>query len=67
MAEVTLKVCTRQNACYDCENERCILAGYKKSDCPKYRCDNPNGVDDCDHCAFIDEFIEMERKSYGQT
>lgn len=64
MAGFTLTECTRQNTCYDCENERCNLAGYKKSDCPKYRCDNPNGIDDCDHCAFIDDYIEHVRKSY---
>lgn len=67
MAEFTLTECTRKNTCYDCENERCSLVGEKMSDCPKYHCDNPNGTYDCDHCAFIDEFIEMERESYGQT
>lgn len=64
MAEFTLTECTRQNTCHDCENERCCLAGKKKSDCPKYHCDNPNGTDDCDHCAFIDDYIEHMRKSY---
>ena len=54
----------RNNTCYDCDDILCSLAGEKKSDCPKYHCDNPNGIDDCDHCAFIDDYIEHMRQSH---
>ena len=61
----TLTECKRRNTtCHDCDDESCSLAGEKKSDCPKYHCDNPNGVGDCDHCTFIDDYIEYMRQSY---
>lgn len=53
--------CLRDNLCYDCEDKRCFHAGDKGADCPKYTCDNPNGIDECDNCEFIDNFIEMSR------
>lgn len=68
MTEYILRVCERRNTtCYDCDDEKCSNAGDKMADCPKYHCDNPNGTDDCDHCAFIDGFIKEMRKAYGQT
>ena len=60
----TLRECTRQNTCFDCDNQECISHGYKGADCPKYHCDNPNGFDNCYDCEFIDGFIEEMRKEY---
>lgn len=57
MAEI--KTCNRNNMCYECDNEKCWHSGKKYADCPKYDCDNPNGLFDCDHCAFFDEFEAM--------
>ena len=60
--------CSRQNTCYDCKSENCVFAGNKASDCPKYQCDRPDEHKlDCDHCEFVDEFIEKERKRYGSN
>lgn len=62
---VTFSECTRQTTCYDCDNEKCWHHGKKESDCPKYKCDRPDdGNLDCDHCTFIDRFIEDMRKGY---
>jgi hypothetical protein len=58
---VTFSECTRLNTCYDCDNEKCWHHGKKESDCPKYRCSDL----DCDHCEFIDRFIEDMRKEYS--
>ena len=64
--EVTITECTRQNTCYDCDNERCAFHGDKGADCPKYHCDRPKEHQlDCDHCGFIDGFIEDMRKEYA--
>lgn len=60
---ITLSKCTRQNTCYDCDNESCWNHGDKEADCPKYRCDNEKFLD-CDHCSFIDGFIEEMREEY---
>lgn len=60
---MTLYKCTRQNTCYDCDNEKCTWHGDKGADCPKYKCDRDM---DCEHCEFIDEFIEEERKKYAR-
>lgn len=63
-AEFTLSECTRKNLCCDCDNARCTRIGDKGADCPKWICDNPNGLDNCDNCDFIDNFIEEMRKEY---
>lgn len=65
--EITISECFRQNTCYDCDNVRCAFHGKKEADCPKYRCDRPdNSKDDCEHCEFVDSFIETERKRYEE-
>lgn len=57
--------CTRKNTCYDCDNKECYLHGKKESDCPKYYCDQEgNGYHNCNHCSFIDWFIDDERQRY---
>lgn len=57
--------CTRQNACYDCDNIHCGFQGQKSADCPKYRCDREGMFAyDCDRCAFVDRYIEDMRKEY---
>ena len=58
---ITISECTRQNTCYDCDDEKCWHHGKKEADCPKYGCDNDM---DCEHCEFINGFIEEERKMY---
>ena len=60
---LTMSECTRQNTCYDCDNEACWFNGKKEADCPKYGCDNDKPFD-CDNCKFVDEFIEKERNRY---
>lgn len=59
---LTMSECTRKNTCYDCDNEDCSFHGSKGADCPKYYCDKWY---DCDHCEFINDFIEEERKKYS--
>ena len=66
--EITITECTRQNTCYDCDNERCAFHGDKEADCPKYRCDRPEEhLLDCEHCGFIDGFIRDMREEYART
>lgn len=68
MSEITINECTRRNTCYDCDNEKCVLHGKKKSDCPKYVCDMPEPYhNDCENCAFIDEFIDLARREYKEA
>lgn len=59
---VQMSECTRNIPCVDCDNARCIFQGKKESDCPKYHCDRSDN--DCEHCTFIDEFIEDLRNGY---
>lgn len=62
---LTLRECTRQNTCFDCDNQECIFVGKKESDCPKYKCDRPDeSFRDCEHCNFIEMFIMSERERY---
>lgn len=47
--------------CRDCTRKcKYNLNGNVYSECPKYRCDRPKdfGFMDCEHCAFIDKYIE---------
>ena len=55
--------------CRDCENTECTLHGDARADCPKYRCTRPiEALLDCDHCAFIDWFIdEVYYKKSGKA
>jgi hypothetical protein len=62
---MTLHECNRNNLCVDCDDERCWRRGDKGADCPKYTCDNPNGMMECENCCFIDEFILEMRKAYA--
>ena len=62
--QINMTECTRQNTCFDCDNQQCAGHGDKGADCPKYHCDNPNGLDNCEDCEFVDEFIEEMRKEY---
>ena len=59
---LTMSECTRKTTCYDCDNEDCFFRGIKGADCPKYYCDK---WCDCDHCEFINDFIEEKRKEYS--
>ena len=56
--------CTRQNTCFDCDNQKCWHHGKKEADCPKWKCDNERYMD-CEHCDFIDACIEEERKEHA--
>lgn len=61
---MTITECKRKNTCYDCDNERCLHHGKKEADCPKYRCDRQgDGFMECEHCAFIDRFIDDIRRN----
>ena len=63
--EVTISECTRQNTCYDCDNEKCWHHGTKEADCPKYHCDRPEELRyNCNCCAFIDNYIKTMRAFY---
>ena len=65
--EPTMNECTRKTTCYDCDNENCLFHGKKEADCPKYCCDRPDGHQyDCDHCDFVDRYIEDMRREYGR-
>lgn len=55
--------CKRNNLCVDCDNTRCHFHGKKEADCPKWKCDRPGGRD-CEHCEFIDDFIEQMREKH---
>ena len=57
-----LNDCTRQNLCVDCDNEKCWHQGKKEADCPKWVCTRE--IRDCEHCAFIDNYIEKMRGEY---
>ena len=61
--ETQMSECTRQNTCYDCDDKKCGHHGDKGADCPKYHCDYEPKYD-CDHCAFINNFIRKERERY---
>ena len=64
--EPTMNECTRKTTCYDCDNENCLFHGKKEADCPKYCCDRSDGHQyDCDHCDFVDRYIEDMRRLYG--
>lgn len=56
-----MKECKRDNLCVDCDDERCLHAGQAIADCPKYHCDNPNGIQECDKCDFLKEFQDTMR------
>ena len=61
--EVTLSECTRPTTCYDCTEESCWHHGDKGADCPKVDCREM----DCEHCGFIDSFIQDMRQVYAGT
>lgn len=63
---LTLKECTRQNLCIDCDNTECYRAGQLIADCPKYHCDR-NGVlfEHCETCGFLRNYQEEMREYYG--
>ena len=50
-----LRECTRDNFCFECDNENCAHHGDIGADCPKYRCDQQ---DDCEHCEWIRGLIK---------
>ena len=55
--------CTRNNFCYECNNEKCIHHGKIEADCPKYKCDLPEPMTyDCEHCSWIKRLIEKLKK-----
>lgn len=62
---MTISECTRNIPCIDCDNMACFHQGKKESDCPKYHCDRQgDGFLNCEHCGFIDGFIQEERQRY---
>ena len=66
MDEPMISECTKNIPCVDCDNTKCWFQGKKESDCPKYYCDNEKSHD-CDHCEFIDRFINDMRKGGGDS
>ena len=58
---LTMSECTRNNFCFECDNEKCVLHGKKESDCPIWWCGRPD--DNCEHCAFIDRLISDWKKN----
>ena len=63
---IAINNCSRNTLCVDCDNTNCVFQGEKKSDCPKWCCDRPDYAKlDCDHCGFIDKFIEDMREMYN--
>jgi len=64
--EVSFSICNKRNTCFDCDNTKCWHCGDKGADCPKWTCDNPKGIDNCDDCEFIDQYIEDERKMWKE-
>jgi hypothetical protein len=60
----TLNECHRHTLCIDCDSKTCQRSRDDKgNDCPKWICDNVV-LQDCDNCAFIDEYIQVMRKQY---
>lgn len=53
--------CERENLCVDCNNNECLHAGQIIADCPKYHCDNPKGIHECEKCDFIKEYQNAMR------
>jgi len=65
---VNISECKRKNTCYDCDNQKCAFQGKKEADCPKWKCDRPDILKyDCEHCAFIDGYIEDMREEYHEN
>lgn len=56
-----MKECKRDNLCVDCDDKNCLHAGQAIADCPKYHCDNPNGIQECEKCDFLKEFQDIMR------
>ena len=51
--------CEKNCFCKDCTDEKCLYAGDKMADCPKWVCDKNR---DCDNCTFLKGFYaEMEK------
>ena len=57
---MTIKECTRNIPCVDCDDNSCAFHGRKEANCPKWRCENR--VDCETECEFIDKYIEKLRK-----
>lgn len=57
-----IRLCTRDNLCVDCDNEKCIGAGQIESDCPKWICTEAG---DCENCTFIKDYITSRKKWEG--
>lgn len=57
------KECKRKNLCYDCNDNKCALAGDPMADCPKYECDREEYFfEDCDSCGFIKRYRAEYRR-----
>ena len=57
-----LSECTRDNFCFECDNEKCAFHGKIEADCPKYKCDIPKAIaEDCEHCPWIKVFIKKSK------
>ena len=55
-----LRTCKRDNFCYECDNKECALCGDIGADCPKWKCDMPDGTE-CEHCSWITCYIDRTR------
>ena len=63
--EISMRECTRNNLCVDCDNERCWFHGNLIADCPKWRCDRqPGFIEDCETCEFLKEYQKDMREYY---
>ena len=64
-----LSKCTRDNFCFECDNEKCLHHGKIEADCPKYRCNMPDEINlDCEKCPWIKRFIEkMKADTSGKV
>ena len=71
---LTFGSCKRDIPCIDCDDTECLGRGKKESDCPRYRCFSVEEKKrmgeipyDCDHCAFIDRYIEYLREEHKEN
>lgn len=63
MREPKMRKCTKKIPCVDCNQTLCWFQGRKESNCPKWKCDREGEEHlDCDHCEFIDNYIEQMRQ-----
>ena len=64
---ITMKECTRNNLCVDCDNAECWHHGHAEADCPLYKCKFPEYYDNCSECQFLQRFQDEMRKEYQKN